>query len=156
MNENKLKEHLFDALSDESPTATEESIHSSDFDFDITEDTLKHIFSKSPIKKKLAYILSVFYKSPILIILFSIIIGFLFFTLPLLFSYFNIFLNFAYCYCIMIIIALFLFLLIITIRIIDDKQYKINVLAKWERKILLNNCGTILILILVCETIFIK
>ena len=72
MNEPKLKEHLFDALSDESPTGTEESIHSSDFDFDITEDTLKHIFSKSPIKKKLAYILSVFYKSPILIILFSI------------------------------------------------------------------------------------
>lgn len=154
MNEPKLKEHLFDALSDESPTETEESIHSSDFDFDITEDTLKHIFSKSPIKKKLAYILSVFYKNPILIILFSIIIGFLFFTLPLLFSYFNIFLNFAYCYCIMIIIALFLFLLIITIRIIDDKQYKINVLAKWERKILLNNCGTILILILICAEIF--
>jgi len=154
MNEPTLKEHLFDALSDESSTGTEESIHSSDFDFDITEDTLKHIFSKSPIKKKLAYILSVFYKNPILIILFSIIIGFLFFTLPLLFSYFNIFLNFAYCYCIMIIIALFLFLLIITIRIIDDKQYKINVLAKWERKILLNNCGTILILILICAEIF--
>ena len=155
MDEPKLKENLFEAISEESITANETSIHSSDFDFDITEDTLKHIFSKSPIKKKLAYILSILYKSPILIIFFSLLIGFLFFTFPLLFSYFNLFLNFVYCFCIMIIIALFLFFLIIIVRIIDDKQYEINISAKWERKILLNNFGTILILILVSAEIFI-
>ncbi len=140
---------------DESPdTSKEEMItkqettHSEAFDLDILEDKLKHIYSKSFIRRKLAYILAIFYKYPTLIIIFSFILGFIFFGLPLILIYFKTYKNFMVGFCIMLLLTLVLCVLIFLIRIIDDAKNKINMAAKWERKNFVNFIGLILTFIL--------
>ena len=74
---------------EEKSSFKDESSHQEYFEIDIIEETLKHIYSKSNIRKKLAYILAIFYKYPTLIIIFSFILGFIFFGLPLILIYFK-------------------------------------------------------------------
>ena len=64
-----------------------------DIDIDRVSDTLKHIYSKSKIKKTLSLILSGLYSYPILIILFSFFIGLLLFGVPMFFIFFKVFEN---------------------------------------------------------------
>ena len=127
----------------------EETSHSDVFEIDILEDTLKHIYSKSTIKKKLAYILAIFYKYPILIIIFSFIIGFIFFGLPLILIYLKLYDNFMVAFCITLLITFALCLLYFLIRVIDNTKNKINIGAKWERKNFISIIGLILALILI-------
>ena len=123
---------------EEEKTIKERSSHDEDFEIDILEDTLKHIYSKSKLRKKLAYILGLFYKSPALIILFSFLFGFIFFGLPLILIYIKVFDNFFIPICIMLILSFILNLTAVLIRIIDDKKNNIKILDKWERKNLIN------------------
>ena len=148
MKEPLVKEDLF-YLSDEDSTSPKNSIHSGDFDFDTTVETLKHIFSKSILRKKLANILAAFYISPILIILFSFITGLIFFSLPLFLIYFRVFDNFINNFIAMLMITLILCVLQIVIRIFDDVKNKVGVMSKWERKNVITTSGLILTLILI-------
>ena len=133
---------------EEEKTIKERSSHDEDFEIDILEDTLKHIYSKSKLRKKLAYILGLFYKSPALIILFSFLFGFIFFGLPLILIYIKVFDNFFIPICIMLILSFILNLTAVLIRIIDDKKNNIKIIDKWERKNLINYFGIILTLII--------
>ena len=142
-----LKENLF-YLSEDEDTSPRESIHSSDFDFDTTVDTLEHIYSKSSLRKKLAKILATFYKYPSYIILFSFLIGLIFFCLPLLLIYFQIFDNFMLAFLIVAIINLILCFTQIAIRCFDDKTNNVGITPKWERKNIIITIGLILSLII--------
>ena len=142
-----LKENLF-YLSEDEDTSPRESIHSSDFDFDTTVDTLEHIYSKSSLRKKLAKILATFYKYPSYIILFSFLIGLIFFCLPLLLIYFQIFDNFMLAFLIVAIINLILCFTQIAIRCFDDKTNNVGITPKWERKNIIISIGLILSLII--------
>ena len=142
-----LKENLF-YLSEDEDTSPRESIHSSDFDFDTTVDTLEHIYSKSSLRKKLAKILAIFYKYPSYIILFSFLIGLIFFCLPLLLIYFQIFDNFMLAFLIVAIINLILCFTQIAIRCFDDKTNNVGITPKWERKNIIISIGLILSLII--------
>ena len=110
-----LKENLF-YLSEDEDSSPRETIHTSDFDFDITVETLKHIYSKSTLRKKLAKILAFLYKSPSFIILFSFLIGLIFFCLPLFLIYFKIFNNFIIAFIILLSINIILCVTQIAIR----------------------------------------
>ena len=142
-----LKENLF-YLSEDEDTSPRESIHSSDFDFDTTVDTLEHIYSKSSLRKKLAKILATFYKYPSYIILFSFLIGLIFFCLPLFFIYFQVFDNFMLAFFIVAIINLILCFTQIAIRCFDDKTNNVGITPKWERKNIIISIGLILSLII--------
>ena len=142
-----LKENLF-YLSEDEDTSPRESIHSSDFDFDTTVDTLEHIYSKSSLRKKLAKILAIFYKYPSYIILFSFLIGLIFFCLPLFFIYFQVFDNFMLAFLIVAIINLILCFTQIAIRCFDDKTNNVGITPKWERKNIIISIGLILSLII--------
>ena len=132
----------------ETTTIKEDLSHSDVFEIDILEDTLKHIYSKSSIKKKLAFILAIFYKYPTLIIIFSFLFGFIFFCLPLILIYLKVYQNFMDGFCIMLLITFVLSLLIFIVRVGDDSKNRINMACKWERKNLINIIGQILALIL--------
>ena len=142
-----LKENLF-YLSEDEDTSQRVSIHSSDFDFDTTVDTLEHIYSKSSLRKKLAKILATFYKYPSYIILFSFLIGLIFFCLPLFFIYFQVFDNFMLAFLIVAIINLILCFTQIAIRCFDDKTNNVGITPKWERKNIIISIGLILSLII--------
>ena len=114
------------------------------FEFDVVSDTLKHIYSRSKLRKKLSYGLSIFYSYPILIILFSFLIGLLIFGFSMLFIYFKIFSNFMKPIIFLIFLTLFFSILIIITHVSDDLRNKINIGAKWERKNILKNVGLIL------------
>ena len=124
------------------------------FAFDVVSDTLKHIYSRSKLRKKLSSGLSTFYSYPILIILFSFLIGLLFFGLSMLFIYFKIFSNFMKPIIFLIFLTLFFSILIIIIRVSDDLKNKINIGAKWERKNILKNIGLILTLTVLVVSAF--
>ena len=124
------------------------------FQFDIVSDTLKHIYSKSKIRKNLSSGLSIFYEYPILIILFSFLIGLLFFGLSMLFIYFKIFSNFMIPIIFLIFLSLFFSILIIIIRVSDDLKNNVNYGAKWERKNILKNIGLSLTLIVLVISAF--
>lgn len=111
------------------------------FEFDRISDTLKHIHSNSRIRNHLSRVLSKFYSYPILIIIFSFLIGLLFFGVPMLFIFFQVFENIIKPIIFIILISLFFSISIIIIRIIDDKRHKFNIGAKWERKNILKNIG---------------
>ena len=118
------------------------------FEFDRISDTLKHIHSNSRIRNNLSRVLSKFYSYPILIIIFSFLIGLLFFGVPMLFIFFQVFENIIKPIIFIILISLFFSISIIIIRIIDDKRHKFNIGAKWERKNILKNIGLSLTLII--------
>ena len=142
MSESLLREESSSYnMFEEKSSFKDESSHQEYFEIDIIEETLKHIYSKSNIRKKLAYILAIIYKNPILIIILSFILGCIFFSLPLFLLYFNIFKNFFTSFFIMLIISFVLFLLNFLIRIIDDRRNNISLTAKWERKNLINQIG---------------
>ena len=124
------------------------------FEFDVVSDTLKHIYSRSKLRKKLSSGLSTFYSYPILIILFSFLIGLLFFGLSMLFIYFRIFSNFIKPIIFLIFLSLFFSILIIFIRVSDDLKNKINIGAKWERKNIVKNIGLSLTLIVLVISAF--
>ena len=149
MKESKesLKEDLF-YLSEDEDLSPKNTIHTCDFNFDITVDTLKHIYSKSNLRKKLANILAFLYMSPIYIILFSFLIGLIFFSLPLFLIYFQIYYNFMTAFIVLIIIALILFTTHFAIRIFDDIKNKVGITTKWERKNLIITIGLLLTLII--------
>ena len=124
------------------------------FEFDIVSDTLKHIYSKSKMRKHLSSGLSVFYSYPILIIIFSFLFGLLFFGLSMLFIYFQICENFMKPKIFLIFLSLFFSILIIIIRVSDDLKNKVNIGAKWERKNILKNIGLLLTLIVLAIAAF--
>ncbi len=142
-----LKENLF-YLSEDEDSSPRETIHTSDFDFDITVETLKHIYSKSSLRKKLAKILAFLYKSPSFIILFSFLIGLIFFCLPLFLIYFKIFNNFIIAFIILLSINIILCVTQIAIRCFDDITNKVGITSKWERKNIIISIGLVLSLII--------
>lgn len=125
-----------------------------DIDIDRVSDTLKHIYSKSKIKKTLSLILSGLYSYPILIILFSFFIGLLLFGVPMFFIFFKVFENIINPIIFIIIFSLVFTLMIVIIRIIDDKKNNLNMLAKWERKNLFKNIGLSFTLIILTFSAF--
>lgn len=124
------------------------------FEFDIIADKLKHIYSKSKLRKNLASILSTFYSYPILIIILSFLLGFLFFGLSMLFIYFKILDNLMKPIIFIILFTLFFSVIIIIIRVIDDLKNKEKLGAKWERKNILKNIGLSLTLIILLVAAF--
>ena len=148
-----LKEDLF-YLSEDEDISPKETIHTCDFDFDITVDTLKHIYSKSSLRKILAKILAKFYKSPSYIILFSFLIGLIFFCVPLFLIYFQIFRNFMLAFIILLLINLILCATLMAIRIFDDIKNKVAITSKWERKNIIISIGLILSLIIITAGIY--
>ena len=87
MSEPLLTEGTTNSNLAEESNIKEDPLHSSEFDFDIVEDTLLHLYSKSKLRRFLAYILAKLYKYPTLIIIFSFLLGFLFFGILLLLMY---------------------------------------------------------------------
>ena len=127
---------------------TEESSAKSNlFAFDIVSDTLKHIYTKSKIRKQLSSILSTLYLYPLLILFFSFLIGSLFFGLSMLFIYLRIINNIMTPVIFLIFLSLFFSILLIIIHVVDDIKNKVNIGAKWERKNILKNFGLSLTLI---------
>ena len=124
------------------------------FEFNKVTYSLKHIYSKSKIRTKLANILSELYSYPILIIVFSFIIGLILYGIPMLLIYFRIFTNALVPIIFIIIESIFFSLLIITIRLIDDKKNKLNFGAKWQRKNFCKNLGLSLTLIILLTSAF--
>ena len=118
------------------------------FEFDIVTDTLKHIHSGSKIRKNLSSYLANFYSYPIRVIIFSVLIGSLFFGVPMIIIYLKIFKNFMKPIIFLFLISLFFSILIVVVHVIDDKRNKVNILAKWERKIVFKNIGLSLTLII--------
>ena len=149
-NSQKLSSHVNMDSEEDYSSPTKKDL----FEFDIVADTLKHIYSKSKIRKKLSSTLSTFYTYPILIILFSFLIGFLFFGLSMLFIYFHIFDNYMKPIIFIIFLTMFFSILIIIVRIFDDLKNKANVGAKWERKNILTNIGLTLTLIILMVAAF--
>ena len=149
-NSQKMSTHVNMDSEDEYTSETKKNL----FEFDIVADTLKHIYSKSKLKKRLSLALATFYTYPILIILFSFLIGFLFFGLSMLFIYFKIFNNFMKPIIFIIFLTIFFSLLILTVRIIDDLKNKGNIGAKWERNNILKNIGLSLTLIILVVAAF--
>ena len=143
-----MEEHFLGIESNETSVIKDESSYNNDFEIDILEDTLKHIFSRSKIRKRLAHILAIFYKTPLLIILISLLFGAIFLGFPILLIYLKIFDNFIIPICFIILLALMLYLINFLIRIIDDTKNKIRIIDKWERKNLINYFGIILTLII--------
>ena len=111
------------------------------FEFDVVSDTLKHVYSKSKIRKNLAFILSILYSYPLLITILSFLIGLLTFGLSMLFIYFKIFNNIVIPVLFPLILTLIFCICMIVIRIYDDVKYRVNYGAKWERKNILQNIG---------------
>lgn len=144
-----MEENFLDTEKFEESPIKDESSHDSEFDFDFVEDTLKHIYSKSTVYKKLAKILAKFYKKPILIIIFSFLFGFLFFGILMLFVCLNIFKNIIIPIFLTTSISLFLCLLIFVSKVVIDLQNKESLMAKWERKNILKIFGLILTLMIV-------
>ena len=130
------------------------SNRSSLFEIDIVSDTLKHIHSKSKIRKTLSLILSGLYSYPILIISFSFFIGLLLFGVPIFFIFFNVIENIINPILFIIIFSLVFTLMIVIIRIIDDKKNNVNMAAKWERKNILKNLGLSYTLIILTISAF--
>ena len=124
------------------------------FEFNKVTYSLKHIYSKSKIRTKLANILSELYSYPILIIVFSFIIGLILYGIPMLLIYFRIFTNALVPIIFIIIESIFFSLLIIIIRLIDDKKNKLNFGAKWQRKNFCKNLGLSLTLIILLTSAF--
>lgn len=124
------------------------------FEFNKVSYSLKHIYSKSKIRTKLANILSKLYSYPILIIVFSFLIGLILYGTPMLLIYFRIFANALVPIIFLIIESIIFSLLIIIIRIIDDKKYKLNFGAKWQRKNICKNLGLSLTLIILLISAF--
>jgi len=118
------------------------------FEFDIIADTLKHIYSKSKLKKNLSSALSIFYTYPILIILFSFLIGSFFFGLSMLFIFFKIFENLMKPIIFIILFTLVFCISLIIIRVIDDFKNQGNLGAKWERNNIVKILGISLTLII--------
>lgn len=124
------------------------------FDFDIISDTLKHIYSKSKLRKNLSSALSIFYAFPILIILFSFLIGLISFGLSMLFIYFQIFSNLMKPIIFIILLTLLFSISLTIIRVKDDLKHKLNIGAKWERKNISKNIGLSLTLIVLTIAAF--
>ena len=128
---------------------TEESSAKSNlFAFDIVSDTLRYIYTKSKIRKKLSSILSTLYLYPLLILFFSFLIGLLFFGLSMLFIYLRIIKSIMIPVIFLIFLSLFFSILLIIIHVVDDLKNKENIGAKWERKNILKNFGLSLTLII--------
>ena len=146
--ENETSESSVKTLSMKANFQMEEfSSNSNLFAFDIVSDTLKHIYSKSKIRKQLSSILSTFYSYPLLILLFSFLLGLVFFGLSMLFIYLRIFQNIMIPIIFLILLSLFFSVLLIIIHVVDDLKNKVNIGAKWERKNILKNFGLSLTLI---------
>ena len=71
MSEPLLTEGTTNSNLAEESNIKEDPLHSSEFDFDIVEDTLLHLYSRSKLRRFLAYILAKLYKYPTLIIFFD-------------------------------------------------------------------------------------
>jgi hypothetical protein len=143
MSEPLLTEGTTNSNLAEESNIKEDPLHSSEFDFDIVEDTLLHLYSRSKLRRFLAYILAKLYKYPTLIIIFSFLLGFLFFGIPLLLMYIKIFSNLILPIIIMFTITWILLVLNLLVRTIDDTKNKIAISAKWERKNIVTNTGFI-------------
>ena len=164
MSEPLLTEGTTNSNLAEESNIKEDPLHSSEFDFDIVEDTLLHLYSKSKLRRFLAYILAKLYKYPTLIIIFSFLLGFLFFGIPLLLMYIKIFSNLILPIIIMFTITWILLVLNLLVRTIDDTKNKIAISAKWERKNIVTNTGFIfsflllgismIIFYIFCENVF--
>ncbi len=117
--------------------------------YDIVLETLKHIRSRSKLKKHLAYILALFYSCQIAILLISFLIGFFSFGLPLLIIYNNLVKSIIIPILIIPIFSLLYSLILIIISIVQAKKRKVQLIEKWERKNLLKNIGAIITSIII-------
>lgn len=162
-----MKEFLLEDNSSDSTfkMSTKANIQSEDFtnsksnlfEFDIVSDTLKHVYSKSKIRKSLSNTLSIFYSYPLLIVIFSFLIGLIIFGFSMLFIYFKIFNNIMIPILIVLFLTLTFSISMIIIRLYDDMKYKLNYGAKWERKNILQNIGlslTLIVLIIAAFSLF--
>ena len=124
------------------------------FEYDIISDTLKHIYSTSKIRKNLSLILYQFYSYPILIIIFSFLLGSFFFGLPMLFIYFKIFENLMKPIIFILLFTLLFSISLLIIRISDDLKNKNSIADKWERKNIVKIIGLSLALIILIVSAF--
>ena len=120
------------------------------FDFDLVSDKLKKIHTSSKIRQKLGKFLAFLYNFPILILIFSFIIGFFFFGLPLLFIYTGIITNITIPLIIIDVFTMIFSIILVIGRIIDDLKNKLNFAAKWERQNILKISELFIILIILC------
>ena len=131
---------------------TKKRIKSLFYDNDIVYDILRFSGGKSSnCKRTLARILSRIYRYQILIIIISLIIGFIFLAIPLIFIYIKLLNNIFFPLFITCIFGILFSIISITIICIDSKRYNFLVSAKWNRKSVLKNIGNILLFI--CLTI---
>ena len=131
---------------------TKKRIKSLFYDNDIVYDVLRFSGGKSSnCKRTLARILSRIYRYQILIIIISLIIGFIFLAIPLIFIYIKLLNNIFFPLFITCIFGILFSIISITIICIDSKRYNFLVSAKWNRKSVVKNIGNILLFI--CLTI---
>ena len=135
----------------------ESTLNTNLFDNDLNSYNQMYIQSNSGIKKFLLRILNLFYIYPILIILFSFLIGLLIFGSSMLLIYFKVFENIIIPIIILILFSLFFSVIIIFVHIIDNKKNKIKIAEKWVRKSILKNFGlSLTLIILTFASLFLK
>ena len=123
-------------------------------DDDPVYNTLNIIRVRSCYKGPLIRMLINIYLHHILIIIFSFILGIIFFGLPMIFIYINLFENITTPLLIICSFGLLFSLLYIIIPCIDSKKNKYMLSAKPERKNLFRNIGNIFLFLLLLATSF--
>ena len=124
------------------------------FDLDFVSDKLKKIRTSSKFRQKLGQFLAFFYNFPILILIFSFVIGFFFLGLPLLFIYIGIIKHIMIPLIIINFFTIIFVIILISVRVTDDIKHKLNFAAKWERQNILKISELVIILIILCVAFF--
>ena len=125
-------------------------------EFENIYEILKNARPKSRYKQCLVKILARLYRYQYLIIILSLIIGIIFFAVPFIFIYIELFDNYAIPLFIICSFGFIVSLSFIIIPCIDSKKYKYRLEAKIERKNIVKNIGNILFYItLIISIVFV-
>lgn len=121
---------------------------------DLIYETLKYIKVKSCYKKGLLRSLANLYKNQAAIIIYSFLLGLIFFGIPMIFIYIKLFTNAALPLLIICLFGLIFSIISIVIPYIDSKKYKYFLSAKPERKNLFRHIGNIFLFLLLILSVF--
>ena len=152
VNENK------DIISTGSTNPNPKSIFNNDNFFSLEDDpvyiALKYKRVLSCYKKPLLRILANIYVHQLTIIVYSFILGFIFFGIPMIFIFINLFENVTIPLFIICGFGMVFSLLYIIIPCIDSKRYRYMLSARPERKNIFKNIGNLFLFLILLISVF--
>ncbi len=125
-----------------------------DFEDDPVYVAFKYKRVQSCYKKPLLRMLANIYKHHMTIIIYSFIIGLIFFGVPMIFIYINLFENIAFPLLIICLFGLVFSLLYTIIPCIDSQRYRYMLSKKPERKNIFRNIGNIFLFLVLLVSVF--